>query len=128
MKESYLACGNPDHCTDKVIFGVAMPKIFNSQTCLSYILVLLYGWSLIVIISIFMGYWWTQPYKTKKGLNQKTANCFFTFAFGKKSVSFSELIQLFCETEEIYQEVEAVQLKLHGIIFQHHFQTVSFQF
>jgi len=124
MRENYLACGNPDHCIKKVILAIAIPKAFKSQTPLSYAIVLLYGWSLVTIIPLYMGYWWTKPQKTKKGLSQKSANSFFTFAFEKKSVSITELISLLCKTEEIYEAVKMVQLKRYDETFLQHFWTV----
>ena len=125
MRDNYLACGNPDHCTDKVILGIALPKAFKSQTPWSYAFVLLYGWGLVVIVPSFMGHWWTQRRKTDNGLSQETANLFFKFAIEKKGASFSDLIWLFCETEEICQEVEAVWSRLYGKTFLNCLWTVQ---
>lgn len=113
MRENYLECRNPDRCTDKVILGLALPKSFKAQTPLSYAIILLYGWGLVVIVPGFVGHWWTGPRKTDKGLSPQTGYLFFRFALEKKGTSFEDLIQLLCQTEEIQKEVEDLRDKFY---------------
>jgi hypothetical protein len=112
MRENYLACGNPDRCTDHPIVTIALPKLFKLQTPWSYTFVLIYGWSLAVVVPTFLGHWWTRPHTTmNEGLRPRTADLFFRYAFERKGASFEELITLFCRTEEIKEEVRHVRHK-----------------
>lgn len=113
VRERYLACGNPERCTDNAILGTALPMAFKEQSALSYVFIFLYGLGLLVIVPSFVGSWWTRIRTTDEGLNPHTSNLFLKFALEKKGASFQDLIRLFSRTEEIRQAVRLVEGNSH---------------
>ena len=116
VRENYVACGNPERCTDKAIVGIALPTAFKDQSTLSYLVFALYSWGLVFIVPNIVGSWWTQIRTTDEGLSRHTAHFFLKFALEKKGASIRDLIRLFCQTEEVRREVQLVEDKFHILL------------